>query len=137
MILVDANILMYAAGAAHANRSPSVRFLEMVALGEVEAALDAEVLQEVLHRYRAIGRWSDGRLVFDGATRIFSVVFPVSLKAVARAREVLEMSDSITARDAIHAGVVDVEGLDGICSFDRGFDQIEIIRRVEPSVFVS
>jgi predicted nucleic acid-binding protein len=50
---------MYAAGADHPNKEPSVRFLERVARGEVEAALDAESLQEILHRYRALGRWGE------------------------------------------------------------------------------
>jgi len=31
---------------------------------EVDAVLDAEVLQEILHRYRAISRWETGREVF-------------------------------------------------------------------------
>jgi predicted nucleic acid-binding protein len=53
MILVDANVFMYAAGAEHPHKAPSRIFLEKVAGGEIEAALDAEVLQEILHRYRA------------------------------------------------------------------------------------
>jgi hypothetical protein len=32
-----------------------VALLERVADGELEATVDAEVLQEILHRYRAIG----------------------------------------------------------------------------------
>ena len=64
MILVDAHVLMYAAGAPHAFKGTAVRFLERVARGEVDAALDAEILQEVLHRYRALNRWEDGRKVF-------------------------------------------------------------------------
>jgi predicted nucleic acid-binding protein len=53
VILIDANIFMYAAGAEHPHKEPSRMFLEQVARGEVDAALDAEVLQEILHRYRA------------------------------------------------------------------------------------
>ena len=56
MILVDSNILMYAAGADHPNKAPSIRFLEKVAREQMDVALDAEVLQEILYRYRAIGR---------------------------------------------------------------------------------
>ncbi len=56
MILLDANIFMYAGGASHPNKAPSLALLEGVARGEREAAVDAEVLQEILHRYRAIQR---------------------------------------------------------------------------------
>ena len=48
MILVDANILMYAAGADHAHKEPSLRWLERVARGDVEAIINAETLQEVV-----------------------------------------------------------------------------------------
>jgi predicted nucleic acid-binding protein len=45
MILVDSNILMYAAGTAHPHRGPSVAILEQIALEQVEAMTDVEVLQ--------------------------------------------------------------------------------------------
>ena len=60
MILLDTNILMYAAGAEHPYKEPSRQYLERVARGEIEAALDAETLQEILHRYKAIRRWPEG-----------------------------------------------------------------------------
>ena len=41
MILLDSNILMYAAGAAHPHKADSLALLERVARGEVEAAVDA------------------------------------------------------------------------------------------------
>jgi len=63
VILLDANIIMYAAGALDQHKAPSVALLERIARGEVEAALDADVLQEILHRYRALRRWNDGRRV--------------------------------------------------------------------------
>lgn len=56
MIPVDAKIFMYALGAMHANKLPAVDYLRRVANGEVDAATDAEVLQEILHRYRPIRR---------------------------------------------------------------------------------
>jgi len=132
VILVDANILMYAAGREHPHRDPSLSFLEDVAEGRVDAALDAEVLQEVLHRYRVIGRWADGRRVFDGARRIFAVVLPVSVEVLDRARTLLDEHSGLSARDAVHASVVETYRLEAICSFDSHFDRVQSIRRVEP-----
>ncbi|MEJ2068977.1 MAG: type II toxin-antitoxin system VapC family toxin [Syntrophobacterales bacterium] len=132
MILVDANVLMYAAGAAHRHKAASVSFLERVASGEVEAALDAEVLQEVLHRYRAIGRWKEGRKVYDAARRIFPVVLPVTAEVGDRARGLLDEYGRLMARDALHAAFVLEHGLDALCSFDRDFDRIEAVTRLEP-----
>lgn len=56
MMLVHANVLMYAAGAPHPNRAPSVSLLRRVASGEVEATIDAGMLQEILHRASGDGR---------------------------------------------------------------------------------
>lgn len=77
MILVDASIIMYAAGTEHAHKQPSIRWLERVARGDVAATIDAETLQEILHRYRAIKRWKDGRQVYDLARQLFPSVVPI------------------------------------------------------------
>lgn len=132
MILIDANVLMYAAGAAHPHKAPSARLLERVARGDVEAVIDAETLQEILHRYRAIRRWEDGRQVYDLARQLFPSVVPISAEVMDRARELLDAYPSLMARDALHAAVVLHESLEAICSYDRDFDGIVGLRRTEP-----
>ena len=132
MILVDTNIIMYAAGAAHPHKNPSVGFLERVARGEVEASICAETLQEILHRYRSISRWDEGKKVYDLARQIFPVVIPITSVSLDRARELLDQHSQLMARDALHAAVLFVEGLDELCSYDRDFDQVRDLKRVEP-----
>lgn len=132
MILVDANVIMYAAGAAHPHKLPSVALLERVARGEMEATVDAEVLQEILHRYRAIGRWEDGRRVYDLARQVFRSVVPVTAEVLDRARRILDADRRIMARDALHAAVVMSEGLEAVCSWDHDFDRIKGLVRREP-----
>ncbi len=133
MILIDANIIMYAAGAAHSHKAPSVRLLEQVAAGEIAAAVDAEVLQEILHRYRAINRWKDGRFVYDLTRQLFPEVIPITAPVLDRARALLDEEGSIMARDALHAAVVMHHGLDAVCSYDRDFDRIGGLVRQEPA----
>lgn len=132
MILVDANVLMYAAGAPHPHKDPSAAFLERVATGEMDAVVDAEILQEILHRYRALDRWEEGRRVFDLARTLFPVVLPVTAEVMDRARLLLDAYPHLMARDALHAGVVLEHELDGLCSYDRDFDPVAGVRRVEP-----
>jgi predicted nucleic acid-binding protein len=134
VILVDTNVLMYAAGASHRCKAPSVRFLERVASGEVEAVVDVEVLQEILHRYRALGRWEDGRRLFDLTRALFPVVLPVTADVMDRARDILDEHDGLMARDGVHAAVVFDNVLGGICSFDRDFDGVAGLTRVEPGM---
>ena len=132
MILVDTNVIMYAAGADHPRKRPSIALLERVARGEVEATIDAEVLQEILHRYRAIGRWEDGRRMYDLVRQLFRNVVPVTAEVLDRARRILDTDRRIMARDALHAAVVMAEGLEAVCSWDRDFDRIKGIVRREP-----
>ncbi len=132
MILVDSNVLMYAAGAPHPNKAASVALLRRIARGEVEASVDAEVLQEVLHRYRALGRWEDGRRVYDLSRRIVPVVLPVTAEVVDLARSLLDRDSKLMARDALHAAVCEQAGLDAICSYDRDFDRVAGLKRLEP-----
>ena len=132
MILLDANILMYAAGVDHPHKAPSLAVLERVATGSIEAAADVEVLQEILHRYRAIGRWEDGRRVYDLARTIISAWLPIDVAVLDRARGLLEGDRALAARDSLHAAVCFEVGAEALCSYDRDLDRVSGLRRVEP-----
>jgi predicted nucleic acid-binding protein len=132
VILVDCNILMYAAGKAHPHKRPCVEFLEKIAEGAIDAAVDAEVLQEILHRYRAIRRWTEGRQVYDLTRRLFPVVIPITIEILDRARVLLDLHSGIMARDALHAAVVETQSLEALYSYDRDFDAITTVERREP-----
>ena len=134
MILLDANIIMYAAGAPHPHKAPSAALLEQIARGEVEAALDAEVLQEILHRYRAIRRWKDGRHVYDLARRCVLTVLPITVEVTDQARAIMDGHPRLMARDALHAAVCRIAGAEAICSYDADLDAIAGLRRLEPPV---
>jgi predicted nucleic acid-binding protein len=135
LTLLDANIFMYAAGSVHRWKKPSSDLLEAVARGEIEAAVDAETLQEILHRYRAIGRWEEGRQVYDLARLIVPVVIDVGAGILDEARRLLDDYDRLMARDALHAAVC-LKHRSPICSYDRDFDQVRGLRRVEPGALL-
>lgn len=132
MILVDANVLMYAAGTDHDHKATSAQFLVRVAQGEIDAVIDAEILQEILHRYRALQRWEEGRHLFDFARTLFPLVLPVTVEVLDRARIILDAYPHLMARDGLHAAVVLEHQLDGLCSFDRDLDPVAGVERVEP-----
>jgi predicted nucleic acid-binding protein len=132
VILIDANVFMYAAGAEHQHKAPSVGFLRRIALGEIAAAVDAEVLQEILHRYRAIRRWEEGRAIYALARRIVPLVVAITDAIVDRARDLLDDDARLGPRDALHAAVVLDHGMEGVCSYDRDLDRVVGLRRLEP-----
>lgn len=130
MILVDTNVFMYVAGRAHPNKAPAAELVLRIASGKVDAAVDAEVLQEILHRYR--GEWLEqGRALYDFVRQTVTTVIPISAEAVDGARLLMDAHASLSARDAVHAAVCMQHGLAAICSYDSVFDQLGV-RRVVP-----
>jgi len=132
VILIDSNIFMYAAGTEHPFKRPSGTFLERVARNETEAAIDAEVLQEILHRYRALQRWEEGARLFSLTRRIVPLVLPVTGEVMDGAKTLLDRYPHLAARDAVHAAVASLHGIPTICSYDRDFDSVEGVDRIEP-----
>ena len=56
MIFIDSNIPMYIVGTAHPNQQQAQSLLERYVVEEQVLVTDAEVFQEILHRYTAIRR---------------------------------------------------------------------------------
>lgn len=130
MILVDSNIPMYLIGAAHPNKEAARRALEeAVAAGE-SLCTDAEVLQEILHRYVSIRRPQDIDPAFDVLLAIVDVVYPIERADVERARRLLRTTPTLSARDAVHVAVMQGRDVGRILSFDTGLDGIAGIDRL-------
>ncbi len=130
MIFIDANIPMYLVGRPHSNREAARRSLEEVVAGGETACTDAEVLQEILHRYTAIRRTDRIDPAFAAVLGVVDVVFPIERADVERARRLLRTTPRLTARDALHVAVMQGRDVGRILSFDTGFDGIPGIIRL-------
>lgn len=130
-VFVDSNIPMYVAGADHPNRDPATRFLESAGDSGHGLCTSTEVLQEILYRYTALGRADLADRVYDLFVALIPEIFSVSLADTDLARRILLSTPGLSARDAVHAGVMLNRGVNRIATFDRGFDRIEGIERVE------
>jgi predicted nucleic acid-binding protein len=121
---------MYLVGAHHPHKIEAQRLLEdLVRLGE-RLVTDAEVLQEVLHRYVAIDRRDAIQPAFDALTAVVDEVLPVEAKIVERAKQIVLAYRRLSARDAIHLAIMQEHGIEHILSFDTGFDSFPGIRRL-------
>ncbi len=130
MIFIDSNIPMYLVGAAHPNKEVARRLLETAIDAQERLVTDAEVLQEILHRYVAIDRRDAIGPAVDAVLGIVDEVFPIELADVQQAQRLLATSARISARDAIHVAVIERRGVERVMSFDRGLDQVPGIVRV-------
>ena len=131
-LFVDANIPMYAEGRDHRFKAPSADFMLAVARRRVDAASDVEVLQEILHRYRAVGRESDGFVVFETFATAIRLLHSIVLDDLWECRAILRRHRSLQPRDAIHAAVMRRNGIRTVVSYDRHFDELPDIERVTP-----
>lgn len=130
MIFVDSNVPMYLVGAAHPHKLDAQRALERCLAERERLVTDAEVLQEILHRYVAIGRREAIQPAFDALLGVVDAVLPVDLAAADRARAIVLAYRDLSARDAVHLAVMEREGIERILSFDAGFDSFPGIRRI-------
>lgn len=121
---------MYLVGADHPHKVDAQRLLEQCIAEGVRLVTDAEVLQEILHRYAAIGRRDAIQPAFQAVLGIVDQIFPVELRDAERARDVLLGSRRLSARDALHLAVMGRRGIGRILSFDTGFDGAPGVTRI-------
>ncbi len=130
MILIDSNVPMYLVGAAHPHKVDAQRLLERCIAERRRLVTDAEVLQEILHRYSAIERKDAIQPAFDALLGVVDAVLPVEKDDVLGARDILMGSPEISSRDALHLAIMRRHGIESILSFDRGFDLFPGIDRI-------
>jgi uncharacterized protein len=130
VIFVDSNVPMYLIGAAHPHKADAQRLLERLISERRRLVTDAEVLQEILHRYVALRRRDAIQPAFDALLAVVDQVFPVDRAVVDRAKTIVLGTDRLSARDAIHLAVIEQQGITQILSFDAGFDRLPGIERL-------
>ena len=131
MIFVDANVPMYMAGGPHPNRDRVDALLDQLRAAGEELVTDAEVYQEILHRYTSKRRPDLLDAAFRNLDSIVSEVFTFGMPEIRYARELLRTVPGISARDAIHVAVMRRERITRILSFDRGLDACPGIERID------
>jgi predicted nucleic acid-binding protein len=122
VIFIDSNVPMYLVGAPHPYKSDSQRLLEQLISARSRLVTDAEVLQEILHRYVAIDRRNAIQSAFDALLGIVDQVFAIELSATERAKTIVLGHPRLSARDALHIAVMEQHQVEQILSFDTGFD---------------
>jgi uncharacterized protein len=130
VIFIDSNIPMYLVGAPHPHKVDAQRLVEQFVSNRERLVTDAEVLQEILHRYVAINRRDAIQPAFDALLGIADQVLSVDAAAAYRAKDILMSHQQMSARDALHLAVMEQHGIERILSFDSGFDGFPGISRL-------
>ena len=131
---IDANVPVYASGREHPNKEPCARVLTIVAERSLSFVTDVEVLQELVHRYVASGRWALGREVLQGFAEVMhDRIEPVYEEDIHLAARLADRHPGISARDLVHAAVMQRLGVDRVISSDADFDRLPGVTRLDPA----
>ena len=130
MIFVDSNIPMYLVGAPHPHKDDARRLLERFIAERTPLVTDAEVFQEILHRYAAIHRRDAIKPSFTVLLDLVDEVYSIQLTDAERARDLVLGKRKLSARDAIHVAVMERHGIKRVLSFDSGFDGVPGLTRI-------
>ena len=130
MIFIDSNIPMYLVGSEHPHKIDAQHLLERCIAENRRMVTDAEVFQEILHRYVAIGRKDAIQPAFQAILGVADEVLPVELEDVERAKDILLGAKRLSARDALHLAIMERNRIETILSFDAGFDEYPGVRRL-------
>ena len=131
---IDANVPIYASGREHVYKEPCGRIITMIAEHPSSFVTDVEVLQELLHRYLASGRWALGREVLQGFAEVMhGRIEPIYEEDIRLAAELADLHPTISARDLVHAAVMRRLGSIRIISSDTDFDRLPGVIRLDPT----
>lgn len=130
MIFIDTNVPMYLVGADHPHKGDVRLLLERAATSRDRLVTDAEVFQEILHRYVAIGRRDAIQPAFDLLNELVDEVFAIDAAAVDLARSLVLGYAGLSARDAVHVATMQQHHVTEVMSFDAGFDILPGLTRL-------
>ena len=136
IFFLDVNIPIYAAGREHPYRDSCRLVMTDIAEGLIQAAIDTEIIQELLYRYGALGQPLTGVEIANYLLTLVPNIYPVVPEDIQLAVKLYEKyaSKGVQARDIIHVAVMMNNGLPQIISTDTHFDKIPGVRRYDPKV---
>lgn len=121
---------MYLIGAEHPNKDIAARRLdELITRGE-RLVTDAEVLQEILHRYTAIKRTEAIQPAFEVVLDLVDEVLPISIAEVDDAKTSCSVDTDCRPATPSTSPSARTHVVDRMLSFDADVDRVPGIERL-------
>lgn len=98
----------------------------------MEGLISTEVIQEIFHRFGAIGAPGTGISMARDAIDLFSPLLAITDEVVRRMPHLVEKYQGLSARDLLHVATCAEHGIGAIISTDVGFDQVRGLERIQP-----
>ena len=117
--LLDTNIFIYARGKAHRYKEPCRKIIGSLEEPDHDCSIDTEVLQELLYVYDYRGERGVGIELIEDLEILSPSPIPITGVIISQTANLMKKYSDLVPRDAIHAAVVIIEGLEGIISAER------------------
>jgi len=121
---------MYLVGSPHPHKTEAQILVERAIASQDRLITDAEVFQEILHRYSLLRRRDDILTALRVTLGLVDDVLPIEQRDVLRAAEIVRLPEAWSARDALHLAIMERHGIRRIMSFDRDFDRWPGLSRI-------
>ena len=119
MIFVDTNVFMYAVGMSHPLKDPSRKFFTDSLEQDVLLVTSVEVLQELLHAYLPVNRFSTLEAAFTLIESCVHDIWSLEPEDVQFARTLITRYASIGARDLLHVACCKRREISRVKTFDQ------------------
>lgn len=132
---LDTNVAMYAAGGKHRLQVPCQRIIQAAGQGRISVVVSTEVLQELLHRYVALGERQRACSLVEHVADLSMTILPIAHQDIITAMELLRRYTALMTRDAIHLATMLNHQITELLSTDQAFDTVPEIHRVDRLAF--
>ena len=123
MIFLDTNVLIYAVGDPHPLQAVARQFFREIRAVPQPLIINAEVLQELLHVFRAKDRVYRWEAVLELLDFLSVEVLPLAPEDVLNARRLYDRFPHLEARDLCHLAFCQRVGASSLKTFDNNLDE--------------
>jgi uncharacterized protein len=136
-VFLDSNIFMYAAGTPHPYKVACLHILSALETGDLKAAVNVEIFQELLYRYSHIKLADKGLQLCRDIFQYPLLILPVTEADMRLAIDLFDThrAAGLKPRDAIHAATMQNNGISRVMSADREFDHLKSVTRIDPLTY--
>ena len=130
-MFIDANIFIDAKLSSSREGQSCVALLRKINSGEQNAVTSPLVLNEVLYTINGLRGLDAAERAWNNIQHINNLsILPIDQKVMAHV--IGYMKSGLEPQDAFHAATMKANGIHTICTYDKGFDKILGIKRIEP-----
>lgn len=130
-MFLDSNVFIHLYKSGGKEGAACNRLFERIATGEQNAACSPLVFDEVIYYFLDTRGISFVEKIWGHMTMLPHLkILPVDEKVIAYVMRFVK--EGLEPRDAFHAATMYANGIDVICSYDKGFDRASAIKRQEP-----